>query len=729
MSLPMSANAIRDLASVIIPCWNQLQFTRQCLPALLRLTRRPWELILVNNGSTDGTAEYLAGVQDAAAVPLTVIANERNRGFPAAINQGLQLARGEFLVLLNNDVVVTDGWLDQLVALTAAKTPAEAGEAREFTTKGAKSANGAEETEDGKREGGPMRAAQESVYAGRNVTVTDVASVARTEPIEVEKITNAASQRNRVTGTIGLAGPMSNYAAPPQLVEAVPYHDLQEMHAFARRWRDEHRGQWFTVPKLSGFCLLLTRAVYSRIGGLDERFGLGLFDDDDLAERARRAGFELAVAHDLFVHHFGSRTFAGNGIDAGKLLDENARRFADKWGLPITNGRRVALTPFVGDQPNRETSPRRRTAAAPAGRVAKTSLTMIVRDEQENLPRALQSVRGLFDEIVVVDTGSADRTIEIARSFGAKVSEFAWIDDFGAARNAALAQATGDYAFWLDADDLMETRERAKLEVLLGRLRTGDEARAYVVRCACDPGPDGTGGDTVVDHIRLFPLRADVRWTYRVHEQILPALRRAKVPVEWTDVTVRHTGYADQALRARKLDRDTRILQEELAERPDDPFVLFNLGSIAVEREDWTNALGFLQRSLARSAPTDSITRKLFALIARVHQMTGDTAAALRTCAEGLQLDPEDAELWFRKAVVHRHRGEPAEAEQSWRRILTLRRPEKFASMDQGIYGHLTRRNLAALARERGDVEEARRLWRAVLAECPGDREALERIG
>ena len=89
-----------------------------------------------------------------------------------------------------------------------------------------------------------------------------------------------------------------------------------------------------------------------------------------------------------------------------------------------------------------------------------------------------------------------------------------------------------------------------------------DELAAYVVRCACDPSPDGTGGDTVVDHIRLFPLRADVRWTYRVHEQILPALRRAKIPLRWTDITVRHTGYVDHALRERKLDRDTRILKQ-----------------------------------------------------------------------------------------------------------------------------------------------------------------------
>jgi len=256
----------------------------------------------------------------------------------------------------------------------------------------------------------------------------------------------------------------------------------------------------------------------------------------------------------------------------------------------------------------------------------------------------------------------------------------------------------------------------------------GTEPAAYVVRCACDPGADGSGGETVVDHIRLFPLRPDVRWTYRVHEQILPALRRAGIPVRWTDLVVRHTGYHDVALRAKKLERDERILRDELAARPDEPFVLFNLGAIAVERKDWAGALDCLNRSLARSAPSDSITRKLYALIARSHQMLGDSGAALRVCEEGLALEPQDAELWFRKAVVHRHRGEPAEAERCWRTILGLTRPERFASVDMGIYGHLTRRNLAALAAERGDRDEEERLWRAVLAECPRDREALARL-
>ena len=161
-------------------------------------------------------------------------------------------------------------------------------------------------------------------------------------------------------------------------------------------------------------------------------------------------------------------------------------------------------------------------------------------------------------------------------------------------------------------------------------------------------------------------MREDVRWTYAVHELILPALRRVNVPVRWTEVTVRHTGYTVPALRDRKLQRDCKILEAELAERPDDPFVLFNLGAIAVEWQDWSTALGHLQRGLRGSAPTDS---------------SGE-----------------------------------------WRGTT-----DRFCSVDQGIYGHLTLRNLAVLAEERGDRPEARRLWSMVLDACPGDAEAMAR--
>lgn len=365
---------------------------------------------------------------------------------------------------------------------------------------------------------------------------------------------------------------------------------------------------------------------------------------------------------------------------------------------------------------------------SPTGPRAKVSLTMIVKNEEHNLPHCLSSAKGLFDEIIVVDTGSTDRTIEIAEEFGARTFDFPWVQDFAAARNAALARATGDYAFWLDADDVIDPPQRERLRAVLDNLRPGDDA-AYVVRCACDDGPNG--GRTVVDHVRLFPLREEVRWDYAVHEQILPSLRRAGISVRWTDVEVRHTGYADASVRAGKLKRDEAILRQELVSRPGDPFVLFNLGFIAVERQDWQSALRDLTASLKGSAPTDSIVNKLYALIARCHQGLEDAPSAIAACEAGRRVAPDDAELWFREGVVRRQSGDPAGAEACWRRVLTLRRPDKFSSVDSGIYGHLTRRNLASLARERGDLAESAKQWRAVLEECPGDREAtsaLERI-
>jgi glycosyltransferase involved in cell wall biosynthesis len=119
---PQGNGPIAGLTSIIVPCWNQREFTQPCLQARFRHTRPALELIVVDNGSTDATAAYLAGVQDGSRVPVTVITNACDPGFPAAINQGLQVASGEYLVLLNNDAVVTDGWLDHRIALTRVST-------------------------------------------------------------------------------------------------------------------------------------------------------------------------------------------------------------------------------------------------------------------------------------------------------------------------------------------------------------------------------------------------------------------------------------------------------------------------------------------------------------------------------------------------------------------------------------------------------------------------------
>jgi cellulose synthase/poly-beta-1,6-N-acetylglucosamine synthase-like glycosyltransferase len=86
----MNNGTMRGLTTIIVPCWNQVSYTQRCIAALKQHTRPPWELIVVNNGSTDETGSYLAGVRDLAAVPVAVVNNAANLGFPAAINQGFQ---------------------------------------------------------------------------------------------------------------------------------------------------------------------------------------------------------------------------------------------------------------------------------------------------------------------------------------------------------------------------------------------------------------------------------------------------------------------------------------------------------------------------------------------------------------------------------------------------------------------------------------------------------------
>ena len=133
---------------------------------------------------------------------------------------------------------------------------------------------------------------------------------------------------------------MSNYAAPPQLVESVPYHDLQAMHAFARRWRDEHRGKWFTAPKLSGFCLLMKRAVYEKIGGLDERFGIGFFDDEIWPSGRGGPGLSWRWRMIcLFIISAAGR-FRATGSMPRSCWMRMPGGSRTKWGLERTNGKR-----------------------------------------------------------------------------------------------------------------------------------------------------------------------------------------------------------------------------------------------------------------------------------------------------------------------------------------------------------------------------------------------------
>ncbi len=130
------------------------------------------------------------------------------------------------------------------------------------------------------------------------------------------------------------------------------------------------------------------------------------------------------------------------------------------------------------------------------------SLCMIVKDEEANLPACLITVADLVDEIIVVDTGSADRTRECAEHFGARVVDFPWVDDFSAARNESLRHATGEWILWLDADDRIDVPNRDRLRALFASLPPDNVGFVVQYRALQDAL---VGGTSSVERVALIP--------------------------------------------------------------------------------------------------------------------------------------------------------------------------------------------------------------------------------
>lgn len=363
-----------------------------------------------------------------------------------------------------------------------------------------------------------------------------------------------------------------------------------------------------------------------------------------------------------------------------------------------------------------------RKAAKPVGRPT-VALCMIVRNEERNLGDCLACVHDLVDEIVVVDTGSSDRTKEIAGQFGARVFDFPWVDSFAAARNESLRHARSDWIFWMDADDRIDEANRLKLKALFGQLDW--ETAGYVMTCRVLPGrPEKPVRH--VDHTRLFRNHPQVRWHYRVHEQILPSIFQQGGSAIRSEVVITHVGYVDRSLSQSKLERNVRLMRMDFEECPHDPFTLYNLGRGYERMEQTAEAVRFWRRSLECAPSTETYVPKLYSLLAQAHQQLGQRSEMLSTCLAGLARFPDYVDLLYWTASVLYELGDLRAAEACLLRLLKSR-PEDTIALgdDPGIRGYKSRNLLGRIYRDLKRPREAEAEWRSALAECPNFPQAL----
>lgn len=248
----ITTGSLQKLVSIIILTCNAIAYTKKCVNSILNHTGYRHEIVFVDNASSDGTVEYLRKLTKEHS-NYKLVENHENRGFAAGNNQGVAMASGEFVLLLNNDVLVSVGWLEGLV-----------------------------------------------------------------ESLERDE-------------KIGMVGPITNSISGRQMVRAVPYTEENGFHVFAQKIRKAYPGRLSPRYRIAGFAVLMRKALYDEVGGLDESFGTGNYEDDDLCLKVRGKGYAIMVDESVFVHHYRSMTFLENKIDYRDSILVNETRFREKW--------------------------------------------------------------------------------------------------------------------------------------------------------------------------------------------------------------------------------------------------------------------------------------------------------------------------------------------------------------------------------------------------------------
>ncbi|OGS99137.1 MAG: hypothetical protein A3F73_03700 [Gallionellales bacterium RIFCSPLOWO2_12_FULL_59_22] len=243
----------KPLASIVVLTYNNLELTLACLDSIERFTEQGrYEVIVVDNASDDGTRAFLPQWAGTRADRKIVLNNE-NRGFAAGNNQGLALARGEYLVMLNNDTEVTQGWLPTLMS------------------------------------------------------------------------------HLRHDSLLGMVGPVTDNIGNEARVR-LSFRNNDEMLSKARTYTLAHMGEIIPIRTLAFFCVMMPRQVYEKVGPVDESYGQGFFEDDDYCRRVEQAGWRIACAEDVFVHHHLSASFGKLGKGRQELMERNRKVYEAKWG-------------------------------------------------------------------------------------------------------------------------------------------------------------------------------------------------------------------------------------------------------------------------------------------------------------------------------------------------------------------------------------------------------------
>jgi GT2 family glycosyltransferase/Flp pilus assembly protein TadD/glycogen synthase/SAM-dependent methyltransferase len=300
------------------------------------------------------------------------------------------------------------------------------------------------------------------------------------------------------------------------------------------------------------------------------------------------------------------------------------------------------------------------------------SLCMIVKDEEDHLAKCLQSVKPLVDEIIVVDTGSRDRSRDIARVFGAKVFDFEWAEDFAEARNYSISKATGKMVFVMDADEVISpldyelfrqtarqsNRQRSAFIINTRNYTMDNNLVEWVANEGYYDIEEAGTGWTPSAKIRLFPNDSHIRFDFSVHEMVEPSLKKMGIAMKFCKFQVHHYGKLNRDRSEKKGEAYYEIGCKKLEEMGDAPVALRELAIQAEGLKKHEEAVKLWKRFIA-IVPNDP---KAYINMGISYCSLGQFDKVLATAEEALKLAPDSKEGHFNCGLAKLHLGCPDQA-------------------------------------------------------------------
>ena len=311
---------------------------------------------------------------------------------------------------------------------------------------------------------------------------------------------------------------------------------------------------------------------------------------------------------------------------------------------------------------------------------ATVSLCMITKNEEEHLPRCLLSVDPIVDEIIVVDTGSTDRTRDVAKAFGARVEEFAWTEDFAAARNVSLEKASGDWIFVMDADEVVCSSDYPEFRKLVSGSDPRSVSYEFVTRNYCKnmnlvgwipndgmyPTQEAGNGWTASPKVRLFPNDPAICFEYPVHELVEPSLKRKGLPVKPCPIPIHHYGKLVEEKTAAKKMAYYQLGKKKITEFEGHASAIRELGIQAGIVGHHQEAIDLWERFVAMH-PNDSVG---YIYMGASYTQLGRFEAAAEVSQKALLLDPQSVEARYNYGISQFYLGNGTLSVEAFEQIL-----------------------------------------------------------